>query len=123
MNPKLKKLAVPLMRWTLGVIVLIESLREEIDPAAIQHFAGTGLPQWVRVVVAGAEIIAAILFMAPFTIMIGGYALIVIFALATALHLLHGQYDVGALLAYVVAVWASMANRDSGMAEEAHDRQ
>jgi len=40
-----------------------------------------------------------------------------------ALHLLHGQYDVGALLVYVAAVWASIANRDSGMPEEAHDRR
>ena len=123
MNPTLKKLAIPLLRWTVGVIVLIESLRVEIDPAEIQHFAAAGLPQWVRVVLAGAEIVAAILFMAPFTVMIGGYALIVIFALAMALHLLHGQYDVGALLVYVAAVCASMANRSSGMPEEAHDRR
>jgi len=46
MNPTLKKLAIPLLRWTVGLIVLIESLRVEIDPAEIQHFAAAGLPQW-----------------------------------------------------------------------------
>jgi hypothetical protein len=121
MNPKLNKLVVPGLRWTLGLVVLIESFREVFEPAAIQHFARTGLPQWVRVVLAGGEIIAAIFFMVPFTMLIGGYALIVIFAFAAALHLLHGQYDIGALLVYGMAVLASMANHDAEMPEVAHD--
>jgi uncharacterized membrane protein YphA (DoxX/SURF4 family) len=123
MKPRLKKLAIPLLRWTLGLIVLIESIRELFAPAEIQHFASTGLPQWVRLALASGEIVAAILFIAPFTITIGGCALIVIFVLAVALHLLHGQYDVGALLVYVMAVWVSMAYRSPGMTEAAHDRR
>jgi hypothetical protein len=121
MNPKLKKLAVPGLRWTLGLVVLIESFRLAFELATIQHFARTGLPQWVRVVLAGGEIIAAILFMVPSVI--GGYALIVIFAFAAALHVLHGQYDIGALVVYGMAVLVAMANRDAGTQEAAHDGQ
>jgi hypothetical protein len=35
---------------------------------------------------------------------IGGWALLVIFILAGAIHLLHGQYDVGWLVIYFMAV-------------------
>jgi DoxX-like family len=123
MNPKLKKLAVPMLRWTLGLVVLIESLQEVFAPTAIQEFARTGLPQWVRLVLGGSEIIAAVIFIAPFTTVIGGYALIVIFGFAAALHLMHGQYDIGALFVYGMAALVGMTNRDCGLPEVAHDRQ
>jgi uncharacterized membrane protein YphA (DoxX/SURF4 family) len=123
MNPSLKRFAGPALRWTLGLVVLIESFQEAFLPAAIQHFAKTGLPQWVRVVLASTEIIAAIFFIVPFTTVIGGYALIVIFAFAAALHFLHGQYDVGALVVYSMAALVSMTNRDAATRGATYDGQ
>jgi hypothetical protein len=43
-------------------------------------------------VLGGAEILAAMLFLIPPTMTVGGYSLLVIFALATLIHLLHGDY-------------------------------
>jgi hypothetical protein len=40
---------------------------------------------------------------------IGGVALMVIFALAIVIHLLHGQANVGALLVYAAAAWVVVA--------------
>ena len=113
MNSNLKRFAVPALRWTLGLVVLIESFQEAFLPVAIQQFAKTGLPQWVRLALSGTEIVAAILFIVPLTSVIGGYALIVIFAFAAALHFLHGQYDIGALVVYSVAALVSMTSRDA----------
>jgi DoxX-like family len=123
MNPKIQRLAVPMLRWTLGLVVSIESFQELFAPTAIQEFSRTGLPQWVRLGLGGSEIIAAIIFIIPFTTVIGGYALIVILGFAAALHLMHGQYDIGALFVYGMAALVSMTNRDSGVPELAHDRQ
>jgi hypothetical protein len=122
MNPKLKKLAVPVLRWTVGLVVLTRSLQVVFATAAVQEFARTGFPPWVRLVLGGSEIIAAILFMVPITTVTGGYALIVIFGFAAILHLVHGQYDIGVLFVYGTAVWASMTNRDTGLPEAVHDR-
>ncbi len=121
MNPNLRRFAVPALRWTLGLVVLIESFQEAFSPAAIQHFAKIGLPQWVRLTLSGTEIIAAILFLVPLTSVIGGYALIVIFAFAAALHFLHGQHDIGALVVYSMAAVVSMTNHDTATREAAHD--
>jgi len=40
----------------------------------------------------------------------GGYLLLVVFFFAAAIHVLHGQYDVGGLLVYAVAVMACFAS-------------
>jgi hypothetical protein len=54
---------------------------------------------------------AAILFLIPQTMIVGGWSLIVVLAGAVVLHLLHGWLDVGALLIYAVAAWAVMAGQ------------
>lgn len=59
----------------------------------------------------GAEVIAAILFLLPFTREAGGNLLLMIFALAVFIHILHGQYGVGALLVYAMAVVVAMTER------------
>jgi hypothetical protein len=123
MNSKLKEVAVPLLRWTLGLVVLFESFQEAFATAAIQQFARTGLPQWVRMALAGSEIVAAIFFIVPFTTTRGAYALIVIFVFAAALHLLHGQFDIGALLVYAAAVLVSLTDRQTSLPEIASDQR
>ena len=121
MNPTLKKAAVPLLRWTVGLVVLMESIETAFDSAAIQHFTGAGLPRWGLMILSSSEIAAAIFFMVPVTAVAGGYALLVILGLAAALHILHGQYNVGALLVYGAAVLASTADREAGTPEVTHD--
>jgi hypothetical protein len=65
-----------------------------------------GMPQWIFLALGGSEIVAALLFLVPMTSVAGGYLLLVVFFFAVAIHVLHGQYDVGGLLVYAVAVMA-----------------
>ena len=113
MNERLTKMALPLLRWSLGLVVAWESVEFAFGPAAMHMFAKTGLPVWIRPLLGCAEIVAAILFLVPAATSIGGYALLVIFFLAAMFHVLHGWYDVGGLVVYAAAVLACMAHRSS----------
>jgi len=68
-----------------------------------------GLPQWVAPALGGAEIVAAMLFLIPKLGRIGGYSLLVIFAVAATLHILHGQFEIGPLFVYGAAVFVCMS--------------
>jgi hypothetical protein len=107
MNAQAQKLAIPALRWTVGLVVLFESVRFVLSQGPIHG----GLPHWIRPAFGGAEIIAAILFLLPFARVVGGYLLLVIFALAVIIHVLHGEYDVGALAVYAMAVFVAMAEK------------
>jgi DoxX-like family len=109
MSPFTRKIALPGLRWTLGLVVAWESLAFMLSPSTARHLAHMGVPLWVRPVLGGAEILAAILFLIPATMTLGGYSLLAIFALAIAIHLLHGQYAVDSLLVYFMAVLVLMA--------------
>jgi hypothetical protein len=111
MNERLTKMALPVLRWSLGLVVAWESCEFAFRTAAMRGFAKSGLPLWIRPVLGCAEIVAAILFLVPAATLIGGYALLVIFFLAAVIHILHGWYDVGGLVVYAAAVLACMAHR------------
>ena len=98
-----------LLRWTLALVVLWESFRFAVSPAAARHLLGMGLPSWLAPALGGAEIVAALLFLVPSLRRIGGCALLVIFALADALHLLHGEFQIGSLIVYGAAVLVCMS--------------
>lgn len=112
MNQQLKKFAIPGLRWTLGIVVLLESVRFTLLSSAAQHFAKTGLPQWVRPALGGSEIVAAFLFLTPPAMLLGGYLLLFIFAIAAVVHFLHGEFDVGSLIVYGLAVMVCMTHRN-----------
>ena len=82
MNTQLRRLAIPLLHWSVGLVVLAESLRLAIGPEAGRHFARTGMPAWLRPALAWPEIVAALLFLIPLTVVAGGYFLLVVFAFA-----------------------------------------
>lgn len=99
------RLAISGLRWVLGVVVLLESIHFALSSG--KH----GLPQWTAPALGGSEIIAAILFLTPAATVLGGWLLLVIFALAAAIHLAAGQFDVGGLLVYGMAVVVCMTYR------------
>jgi len=53
----------------------------------------------------------------PYTRSIGSYALLVIFALAVLLHVVHGQFEVEWLVVYGIAVIVTMTHGEEGRAE------
>jgi hypothetical protein len=121
MKQNATEISISLLRWTLGLVVLLESARFAFSASAAHSLAKAGLPEWIRPVLGGGEMFAAILFLVPYTCLIGGYALIVIFALAVLIHLLHGQFDVAWLAVYGVAAAVIVAHRREKDAESRID--
>lgn len=122
MNANLTRVSIPLLRWTLGLVVMLQSFEFVFSTSAAHFLAKSGLPAWLRPVLGGAEIIAAALFLAPFTALIGGTLLLVIFGLAALVHILHGQYGVEGLLVYAMAALVCMAYTENRTAETSHER-
>jgi hypothetical protein len=122
MNERLTRSSIPLLRWAVGLVLLLESFRFVFSTSAAHFLAQAGLPPWIRPVLGGAEIIAVVLFLVPFTAAIGGYLLLVILVLAALLHVLHGQYDIGGLVVYAAAVLVCLAHMPAGPTELSHER-
>jgi len=117
MSSTFHRLSLPILRWTLAVVVFVQSLEFAFSASAGHFFMKTGLPWWVRPALGLAEAIAAILFVVPFTMVFGGYSLLVIFALAALVHVLHGQFEIGGLVVYAVAVLVCMPSPDRSQSE------
>jgi hypothetical protein len=102
-------LAMITLRWILDLVLLAEAARFAFSAGAAAAFAKTGLPAVVHAGLAWAEMIAAIIFLIPRTLVLGGRMLLAVLAFAITVHLLHGWYDVGALVIYAAATWAVIA--------------
>jgi hypothetical protein len=122
MNIKLANASIPLLRWTLGLVVVLGSV-EFILSNSVAHFLSKAmLPSWIQPVLGGSEILAGVLFLLPFTAKIGSYLLLIIFALAVLLHILHGQFNVGGLAVYAAAVLVCLASAGNTTQEASHER-
>lgn len=99
------------LHWILGLVLLAESARFAFSSASAAAFAKTGLPEIVHMGLAWAEMLAAVIFLIPRTVIIGGWMLLVVLGFAILVHLLHGWYDVGALVVYAAATWAVVASK------------
>ena len=105
--------AIQILWWTVGLVILLEGSRTLYGSVARVHDPGHahGLT-WVRVILSGAEIVAAPLFLLPVTAAAGGYALLVIIGLAITIHALHGEFwGLEILVLYGSAIYASLAWR------------
>ena len=96
------------LQWSLGVVVFAEAAMLVFSghAHAAHQFA---VPSAVLMALALAEMLAAVLFLIPRTVVTGGMALMVIFALAMLIHILHRQTNVGGLVVYTAAAWAVVA--------------
>ncbi len=113
MNASLKRLAIPILHGSVGLVVLWQSYQTfHMTYAKLHAPDHAGALAAVRLALSGSEIIAAILFLVPFTAVAGGYLLLAIFALALAIHALHGDLSgMETLIVYSAAVLASLAYR------------
>src|SRR5438552_1743429 len=105
------ELSILVLHIVLGVVILIESLIVAVDYQAVAASSHIGLPSQFVLVLAGAEVIGALLFLIPPTLKIGAIILLAVFAVAAVVHILHGQYNVGDLAIYAAGVVAVMNNR------------
>lgn len=112
MNQRLNKIAVPGLRWAVGLVVLWESCRELLHSLHVFHTHNHPvLLLWVRLILSSAEIAAVIFFLLPRTRTPASYALLVIFSLAIGIHIAHGEWGILSLSVYAMAILVSLANQ------------
>jgi hypothetical protein len=97
--------AITALQWSLGLVILIEAILFLL-PSSAPGFAKTHMPNVIRLVLGYGEIAGCVLMLIPKTVIRGAWLLVAIFALAIAIHLLHGMYEVGNLVIYTSAAWA-----------------
>ncbi|MFY9948743.1 MAG: hypothetical protein WA261_21610 [Candidatus Sulfotelmatobacter sp.] len=100
------------LQWTLGLVILIEAILFVL-PSAARGFASTHLPSVIRLILGFGEIGGCVLMLIPRTAIRGAWLLVAVFALAVAIHLLHGMYEVGNLAIYTAAAWAVAVGKGS----------
>ena len=93
------------LRWALGIVILIEAVRFVL-PSAAHEFARTHMPGFVRMLLGVGEIAGCVLMLIPQTAIRGAWLLVAVFVLAILLHLLHGMYGIGNLVIYAAAAFA-----------------
>ena len=90
MNHKMIRIAFIGFHFTLAIVVLLQSVW------GVKHALSTA--NHALLVLAIVETLAAIVFMVPQTIRLGGLVLLLVFAVAFSVHLLHGELDLGLLV-------------------------
>jgi hypothetical protein len=120
MTSRNSRLAVQGLRWVLGIVVLwqsflfLRSTMTDIQTAGLSHI---GPHLWIRLVLGSVEIVAAVMFLAPVVNLAGSCLLLVVFAFAMLFHALQGQFNVGPLPVYAMAVLVWMAHRREAQAK------
>jgi len=105
MTQTLKRVAIPLLQWVVGLVILLESYRTLQRGISGLHVTPShGIHPVILIALAAPEMVAAFLFLFPKTLIVGSYSLLIIFALAILVHLLHGQVNFEILLVYAAAV-------------------
>jgi uncharacterized membrane protein YphA (DoxX/SURF4 family) len=99
------RLALTVLQWVLGIVILAEAV-QFVLPGAAHDFARTHMPAIIRFILGGGEIVGCILLLIPLTAIRGAWMLVAIFTIAIVLHMLHGMYNVGNLVIYTAAAWA-----------------
>jgi hypothetical protein len=90
------------LQWTLGVVILIESILFVL-PSAAYAFSRTHMPSMMRFVLGFGEMAGCLLMLYPRTAARGAWFLTAVFVLAILIHILHGTYNVGNLAIYTAA--------------------
>jgi uncharacterized membrane protein YhdT len=112
MSWNLHKCARTGLQWALGLFLIYQCSLLLFAHNAAQNFTKSHLPQWFRIGIAAVELLGAVLFLLPPTMLVGGRILLATFLVAAAVHLLHGQHDVFYLVIYGMAVLTVMTAPD-----------
>ena len=98
-------IALTVLQWALGVVILIEAALF-VMPSAAQEFAATHMPGFIRLILGWGEIVGCILLLIPRTSIRGAWLLFAVFIIAILIHLMHGAYSIGNLVIYAAAAIA-----------------
>jgi hypothetical protein len=111
MSQNASKLARTGLQWSLGLVLIYESSRLLFSSSAAHALDKTRLPHALILTIAAVELLGALLFLIPPTVIAGGRLLLATFGVAAVVHLLHGQPDVGFLIIYAMAVLTIITGR------------
>lgn len=101
------KISLRFLQLVLGVVLFLYSAELVIEQL---HTAHHSLVFFALLILGSVEAVAALVFL--FSASMGGPVLLVTFAVAGLIHILHGQAShVGVLLIYAAAVTAVMSGR------------
>ncbi|MGA2097856.1 MAG: hypothetical protein ABSH39_16275 [Candidatus Acidiferrum sp.] len=67
MKRPLSQIAIALLRWTLGLVVIVESVRFIFSSGVAHFLAEARVPVWIQPALGATEILAAVLFLIRFT--------------------------------------------------------
>ena len=101
-----KNIAVVVLRFAVALVTILGAARLLLT---LSHHGISHLPANVLRALSVAEIAAAVLFVIPRTVRLGGIALLVVYGAAGTVHLLHGDYDVSNLVLLGAAVAVVLA--------------
>jgi len=101
-----------LLHWALGLLLVAESALFVFSPTEAKAFSHSGMPPALRLIIGIGELAAALLFLIPPTLLVGGYLLLAVFAVAGLVHILHGQLNIGMLVGYAIAVLLVLNTRE-----------
>ncbi len=113
MNNHVLRRSFIIFHLTLGLVVLLQSLLAVLQTRVASHF-GLGVA-----VLAGAEAVAALLFILPATLRVGAVSLLAIFLFALAFHGLHGELQ-STLLVYAAGVFFVLVHGSAFGKGDAH---
>ena len=102
-------IALRALQLALGAVLLVGAAGLVFHRSSIHEFARTGFPDWVRLLLAWSEIVAAALFLVPRTAKIGGGILVVVLLFAIGLHLKLGQLE-ASLVIDILVILAVLSN-------------
>jgi len=105
------KLTLNGLQYSLGLVLIYECSRLLFSPAASRSLEKAHLPHALVLAIAAVELLGAILFLIPPTVLAGGRVLLATFVVAAVVHILHGQLDIGYLVIYAMAVLAVSTER------------
>jgi uncharacterized membrane protein YphA (DoxX/SURF4 family) len=105
------KVALTILQWALGIVILIEAILF-LMPSARHGFAQTHVPEALRFILGWGEIVGCILLLIPRTAVRGAWLLAALFGLAILTHLLHGMYNIGNLVIYSAVAGAIAAGKE-----------
>jgi hypothetical protein len=108
--------AIAALRIVLGIVVLVQSVQALLPRGTGLH---SSLLARVLPVLAGVEILGALLMLVPRTARVGAGVLIGVFAAAILLHGLHGDWNVGGLVVYTACAWVVLTSAAVPRAVEA----
>jgi len=107
MNQNSAKLARTGLQYSLSLVLIYECCRLLLPSGT----ARTHLPHVLVQAIAAVELLGAILFIIPPTVLAGGRILLATFVIAAVVHILHGQPDIGFLIIYGMAVLTIITER------------